>query len=111
METSYDIANLFAKIGADTKAFAESLQGMPQLYSHRNGETEPPSLPEKYFWYKATDPEDFGFEGVYFTQTEGCQEEDGVLDVDLDFTPYRNLPPGRWWGPVSPPWEQGDGTQ
>lgn len=74
---------------------------MSQQYSHRNGETEPPTT-DGYFWFKGT------------LQDETAS---GLVDVftyqdRVDLAPlweHGNYPAacfvGRWWGPVLMPWE------
>lgn len=77
------------------------------IYSHRNGETEPPTIYEEFYWH----------ERVIGSKYD---DEDAILFVmppedDIGAYIYSNsheingrIPiseiEGRWWGPVIPPW-------
>lgn len=83
---------------------------MSERYSHRNGETEPPTLNEEYFWFRfSNDESPIIVEGMFFMQI-GYEDDsifkNGVLDTGGEFKSFDELPLGQWWGPVTPPWEQ-----
>ena len=75
-------------------------------YTHRNGETEAPTKPGKYW-----------FRGIATTWTGRINlqialdaiDEDGRLLV-WEERSWEHLPvghfAGQWWGPIAPPWEQ-----
>jgi hypothetical protein len=73
-------------------------QGEAMPYSHRNGETEPPTMNEKWFWFKGIGP-DVEPSGVFFVA------DGNAIDTRSDSCITDTLH-GQWWGPVTPPWEQ-----
>ena len=77
-----------------------------QQYSHRNGETEPPTTAGE-FWF---DGAGIASSHVYkWRDRFSVERHNGVLCV-FDDDGYPLLPvtsmAGRWWGPIMPPWEQ-----
>lgn len=87
---------------------------MNQLYSHRNGETEPPTISGRY-WLKGhmpqgTKDEPWGYDfGEHEDVPYEIDAERGM--IDLDGTCYRKpifAFVGQFWGPVQmpvPPWK------
>lgn len=76
---------------------------MSEVYTHRNGETEPPTILEKFYWFRAS-------MGSYYEATFGCYY---IMPADGNKGPYLHDDDteiskleGQWWGPVTPPWEQ-----
>jgi hypothetical protein len=77
-------------------------------YLHRNGETDPPTEPG-YYWFsfgwrnKTSDTVKGGLvASVYISAAN-------ALAVALMYSDVRysqDQLDGRWWGPVTPPWEQ-----
>jgi hypothetical protein len=78
-----------------------------QRYSHRNGESEPPSVSGVYWTYN-----EFGnyreLTQLAIMPTEDCQVRSLSLCGD-----WKTLVPERakqlgvqWWGPVAPPWDE-----
>lgn len=72
------------------------------IYSHRNGETEPPTIYEEYYWYQATEAE-ITHDGCYYIYPY-FDEDDPARVAGNDGKPIADMD-GRWWGPVTPPWE------
>ena len=79
---------------------------MSERYTHRNGETEPPTVHEGYYWFDAD-------EHAVNRATSGCyyimpasESVNGIAFLSGEDVPI-NVLKGRWWGPVTPPWEQG----
>lgn len=74
---------------------------MPTLYSHRNGETEPPSV-EGRFWFKGMLDKipSTGIVAINAGWQTTCWPDwiEGWSPPD-DFQ-------GQWWGPVTPPWNE-----
>lgn len=70
-----------------------------EQYSHRNGETEPPTIDEGYFWFH-TDDSVIQPHGMIHIFDGACFEDGKMWDI-AELT-------GRWWGPVTPPWEKPD---
>lgn len=81
---------------------------MSQTYSHRNGETEPPTV-EGTYWFRgkihhrdyAHDvaglkvvSEHWRYEGHEHWLVESEECEDRLKDAE-----------GQWWGPVEAPWQ------
>jgi hypothetical protein len=71
-------------------------------YTHRNGETAPPTEPGRY-WFNGV----FNSKGTYnivgiveSNQIPGTTYNDVTGEVlkNSDYT-------GQWWGPMVPPWE------
>lgn len=81
---------------------------MSETYSHRNGESEPPTITDEYFWLDRDEEDDvFWREIVYIMPgfddvMPYIQDFDGF---DLRTWAVTDLQ-GRWWGPVTPPWEE-----
>lgn len=73
----------------------EYLRRHKPIYTHRNGETEPPTVKGNY-WFKGI---------LLFIDSPGREREETslVVNVSLDFMLDKYV--GRWWGPVMPPWE------
>lgn len=73
-------------------------------FSHRNGETEPPIVATDnglWFWFDGEDnnsrPQDEWFGVFWVTDTY-------AMDTRGEKIPLGELP-GKWWGPLTPPWE------
>jgi hypothetical protein len=69
---------------------------MSEQYSHRNGETEPPT---EDGWYWVSSPPPVFREGTVLV-VDGC-----VYDFQEDQFTLDELAGVQWWGPVTPPWE------
>ena len=73
----------------------EATPAVPQ-YTHRNGETEPPTE-SGWYWYTAGENPKHGNTGVvYVANVNGSPviwREDFWLSDE-----------GQWWGPITPPW-------
>lgn len=71
-------------------------------YSHRNGETEPPTV-EGYYWYVEDDDtpgKHNDSAGVaYMLHGGDCVGTFGRVR-------HTSQLPGKWWGPVIPPWQE-----
>ena len=67
-----------------------------QTYSHRNGETEPPTVNGWYWYYHEDD-----WYGMYHVTGDRYElgPISGVLSEEFE---------GQWWGPVVAPWEADD---
>jgi hypothetical protein len=72
-------------------------------YTHRNGETEPPTEPGRY-WFNGV---------VWSSDRLGTYNILGIVeclatmtynDVTGEALPSRDHA-GQWWGPMTPPWE------
>lgn len=74
-------------------------------YTHRNGETEPPTIKGVWFWFMSDGDADISAMGMLFIYPQGDDVAGTFDDVDGDTTCISELE-GRWWGPVTPPWEQ-----
>jgi hypothetical protein len=81
-------------------------------YTHRNGETEPPTVPGEY-WFDGAILADGGYyktgtkwrDQVYVSNSEhGLQVEFQYYEDWDQFSPWQVV--GRWWGPIVPPWEE-----
>jgi hypothetical protein len=74
-----------------------------QLYSHRNGETEPPTVEGRYWFDGKVDGE------LYRGLTvAGSQYEDVRIwpDTYMGWNALSDFAfEGQWWGPVTPPWD------
>lgn len=73
-------------------------------YSHRNGENMPPTLYEKDYWFRCnnkTDSDDGPEDGLVYLLTEDDQQ---ITDAFGEFYSLNDIS-GKWWGPVTPPWE------
>jgi hypothetical protein len=73
-----------------------------QVFSHRNGETEPPIYPPDvygYFWFD-------GSNGGYVTDgKEPVLVGNSTVEFIGDNGGYfLDSCKGRWWGPIVPPW-------
>lgn len=72
-------------------------------YSHRNGESQPPTEAGRY-WFKGIimrygDPQDIAdLKIVEFRLDRGIIVNEEVDDFLADTK-------GQWWGPITPPWE------
>jgi hypothetical protein len=83
-------------------------------YTHRNGETEPPTI-EGMYWFRGKGRSEFGYgpttiecEGrtwVRFSELDGAIygpfvsiEGNELLQIGLEVE-------GQWYGPIVPPWE------
>lgn len=66
---------------------------LPPLYSHRNGETEPPSE-SGYYW----------FDGFVIMSSGNRLRVRDMLEPEQE--PRDRTYEGQWWGPVTSPWEQ-----
>jgi hypothetical protein len=87
-------------------------------YTHRNGETEPPTVPGEY-WFDGAVVYDKGPLSAFSLGTHirdqvkveqpRWAQEPGLLvelpwgDLPEYFSPWQVV--GRWWGPIVPPWE------
>lgn len=73
-------------------------------FAHRNGETEAPTTPGRYWFKGAMD----GWTRAVFTTVvatdKGVMAWNDMSHVD-SFTDISQFE-GQWWGPVVPPWEQ-----
>lgn len=77
-------------------------------YSHRNGETEPPTV-RGYYWFKGIimrygDPQD-----IADLKTVEWLGDCGVI-VNEESDDFLADTKGQWYGPVTPPWENGNGA-
>lgn len=70
---------------------------MVEQYSHRNGETEPPTK-EGWYWFKGRTYDNGNASGTWFVSTV---TRPVVASEEGELTDWE----GQWWGPVSPPWE------
>lgn len=85
-------------------------QETPPRYYHRNGETEPPTV-NGWYWFDGTIRDEDIYRGV----VETCRFEVrgdvwfryGIVGREWDF-PEEQMQ-GQWWGPVVPPWSEGNG--
>lgn len=78
---------------------------MNERYTHRNGETDPPQVHQdggQFFWY---DGQDFDERPMneWFGLFWVCGAQ--AIDTTLSEYPLSEFR-GRWWGPVTPPWER-----
>lgn len=84
---------------------------MSQVYSHRNGETELPTVPGWYWFdgvgtWRQTPPETISKRPVLVEQ-----DEEGSLIAwygaydDANYACVLNWLRGQWYGPISLPWE------
>jgi hypothetical protein len=98
-------AEKLRKAGRDMQiAGAAMMAGIAKtLFSHRNGETAPPTRPG-WYWFDGKTPERMCILRVWV--------EDGEPMVNVTFLKEgysRHVPAvlheGQWWGPVTPPWE------
>lgn len=88
---------------------------MPERYSHRNGESEPPVEPGVYwfegvFYYEGED-ELSTYYRIYVVTPIGNEDAKLWAYKFMDDNPHErgkrvDMLTGRWWGPVLPPWEQ-----
>jgi len=74
------------------------MAGWQVTYTHRNGETETPTVKGSY-WFKGT--------CNTYAQLEIAFMIDFVGDlIYIGNGPYRLAAfTGQWWGPILPPWE------
>lgn len=82
-------------------------------YSHRNGETEPPTV-EGWYWFQGAityrGMQDLPWWGLvavpsyrgHVASMRPHTQSNILAHVNLDETK------GRWWGPIEPPWLQAD---
>lgn len=73
-------------------------------YTHRNGETEPPEIYERDYWFlcgNKADPDDGPEDGLVYLSVE---DENAIYDHLGHKYSLVGLA-GRWWGPVTPPWD------
>lgn len=68
-----------------------------KIYTHRNGETEPPTEPGNY-WFKGV---------LLFLDSPGREREETTLIVNVSLDFVLDKYEGQWWGPIVPPWETG----
>lgn len=76
-------------------------------YSHRNGETETPTLPGLY-WFQGTRTHGRNHaeaRRVSFADMVTV-DEDGAVNPNEYLTSRVLTWDGQWWGPVQAPWEQ-----
>jgi hypothetical protein len=108
-----------AHISDDGMAHVQALRKRLEMYEHRNGETEKPTIEGLYFvkhidgWYMPSssvmyvEKEEVGFEGregyKTFLIVYRCGSDNHVTLDELD----NRL---QWWGPVVPPWEAENAT-
>lgn len=81
------------------------------IYSHRNGETEPP-IEWGYFFYEGQIVKPGQVRGRrrhLFVLVFGPSNDNLRIRVDNKIIPVGNCT-GRWWGPVTPPWELANGA-
>jgi hypothetical protein len=76
-------------------------------YSHRNGETEAPTVAGRY-WFKGK-IDDRQFEYITAVTHRPTDEWMAWDDAEFiqDYVEIRRFV-GQWWGPVVTPWEQGE---
>lgn len=81
---------------------------MPQ-YSHRNGESEAPTV-EGFYWLREGS-NDGGVVPVAWQRE--IRDEHGNVDIRADWIIpgeidyyVDEIDDAQWWGPVMPPWEQ-----
>jgi hypothetical protein len=73
-------------------------------YSHRNGETKPPTIHEEYYWFEADENSRvLARTGCYYIYSFYSVDDPARLAGD-DGAHIDKLK-GRWWGPVTPPWD------
>lgn len=94
--------------GISTRAFSQQDMAVDAwqrvAYSHRNGETEAPTVPGKYW-----------FDGIR-THKAGVVSVADIVNVDedgeIDATAYWTSPvlawDGKWWGPILAPRESAE---
>lgn len=74
---------------------------MSNVYSHRNGEREAPTI-DGYYWFDGEIPE---LNSLHPSQRRIIAEVlHGAFLSDYQM-PDVNECKGRWWGPVVPPWD------
>lgn len=81
---------------------------MPTLYSHKNGETEVPTV-QGWYWFRGEmdGRHEAGLVKVnkpdraFPTLIVSPQWIDGWMEAELFV--------GRWWGPIPKPWEENNG--
>ncbi len=73
-------------------------------YTHRNGETEPPTIYEQDYWFRCNnkkDPDDGPEDGLVYLS---IKSDHSIYDHMGERYSLDNMT-GQWWGPVTPPWE------
>lgn len=78
------------------KAIKDAVTETKITYSHRNGETEPPTIDEAWYWFDGGLNDIEHPRGVLYIF-------DGATYADGEMWSISELK-GRWWGPVTPPW-------
>lgn len=85
-----------------------------RMYSHRNGESDPPALTDHYYWFSHADVNTTGVlqDLVYVFSAE----EDMPSYIYFEDSLFAEITNngrialvdlrGQWWGPIIPPWEQ-----
>lgn len=75
------------------------------IYTHRNGETEAPTVPGRY-WFRGTVDDR---RKVFLTHAKKypslgwmAYDDDERVESYIEIDRWK----GEWWGPVAPPWEQ-----
>lgn len=74
-----------------------------KIYTHRNGETEPPTVEGKY-WFRGSIGDvdlDAGITTVALDKTGRLMAWDFHFDMQQYMTEFA----GQWWGPLVAPWE------
>lgn len=74
-------------------------------YSHRNGETDPPTDAGYYFFKGRRIKQRKGYNRAVFMR---IWEHEGTLRHYFGSPGTVDELTGQWWGPVSPPWENPD---
>lgn len=73
-------------------------------YSHRNGETEPPTEADRY-WFDGFRIKHNG-NRAHIRDIVTTDDNGNVYnDVDGEMNPVATYE-GRWWGPIVPPWAE-----
>lgn len=95
---------LVEELHSGTEAVVETRRA---TYAHRNGDTEAPTMPGKY-WFSGTATLWTG--RINLRTVLDCTERDGRILAWEERSQYYLLLghfAGQWWGPVEPPWTKG----
>lgn len=73
-------------------------------YSHRNGESDAPTIFNQWYWFYSEDDAGIFAEGVFYIDPDGWLQNTLNPTGESDAYSLNDLQ-GRWWGPVTPPWQ------